>query len=80
MAPSAITDDDAVIASKMPPPTKYPPPKIFPMKEAKFEKTIPVQQDGRDRAAKHDDAAIVIDNGQSALPVQESRRFWQVRS
>lgn len=64
MAPSAT--DDAIIASKMPPAREYPPAKIFPMKEAKFEKSVEIQSDGREKALARDDAVIVIDNGQLA--------------
>ncbi|KAI8279719.1 Actin-like protein [Colletotrichum sp. SAR11_57] len=52
---------------KGPPERTYPPAKIFPVKEAKFEKPIAVQHDGREKAAAHPGAAIVIDNGSSAV-------------
>lgn len=66
MAPSAI--DERV---PQPPQEKtYPPAKIFPVKETKFEKFIEPQTDGRKRALEQPgNAAIVIDNGE--LP-----RLW----
>jgi actin-related protein 5 len=66
MAPSATNDTiDAAIAAKMPPPREFAPAKIFPMKENRFEKPVPIQSDGREKARTRDDAVIVIDNGQS---------------
>ncbi|KAJ3508930.1 hypothetical protein NM208_g15744 [Fusarium decemcellulare] len=64
MAPSAI-DEPAI---KAPEPKTYPPAKIFPVKETRFENYIEPQSDGRKRALqKHSSAAIVIDNGSSAV-------------
>ncbi|CAM1511348.1 Fc.00g088610.m01.CDS01 [Cosmosporella sp. VM-42] len=63
MAPSAI-DQPAIAAPK----TKiYPPAKLFPVQETKFEKFIEPQSDGRKRALEQPSAAIVIDNGSSAV-------------
>jgi hypothetical protein len=49
-----------------PPDTRtYPPAKIFPVKETKFEKFEKPQEDGRRRALEQPgSAAIVIDNGE----------------
>lgn len=46
----------------------YPPAKIYNVKESKFEKHIPPQADGREKALAQPDgeAAIVIDNGKSS--------------
>lgn len=65
MAPSAI-DQSAAAA---PPDTKtYPPAKIFPMKETRFEKYIEPETGGRSKALQQpDSAAIVIDNGSHAV-------------
>ncbi|KFA78857.1 hypothetical protein S40288_05305 [Stachybotrys chartarum IBT 40288] len=73
MAPSAI-DQPAVTASTV---TKtYPPATIFPVKETRFEKFIEPQEDGRKRALEHSgDAALVIDNGSSAV-----RAGWSFES
>jgi actin-related protein 5 len=61
MAPSAI-DEPAI---KAPEQKTYPPAKIFPVKETRFEDFIEPSTDGRDRALKQSDsAAIVIDNGE----------------
>jgi len=42
-----------------------PPPTLHPVKEARFEKFVPPQADGHERAlAQHDgQASIIIDNG-----------------
>ncbi|KZL70252.1 chromatin remodeling complex subunit (actin) [Colletotrichum tofieldiae] len=66
MAPSATGEIPPLPA---PPERTYPPAKIFPVKEAKFEKPIPVQHDGREKATAQSSggAAIVIDNGSSAV-------------
>ncbi|KAK7956109.1 putative ARP5-Actin-related protein [Apiospora aurea] len=47
----------------------YPPARIFPMKENRFEKPTPEQPDGRQKALAQPagSAAIVIDNGSSAV-------------
>ncbi|EEU40932.1 Actin-related protein, ARP5 class [Fusarium vanettenii 77-13-4] len=64
MAPSAI-DEPAI---KAPEPKTYPPAKIFPVKETRFENYIEPQSDGRRRALQNPgSAAIVIDNGSSAV-------------
>ena len=68
MAPSAI-DVPAVAA---PPVKTYPPAKLFPVKETRFEKFIEPQSDGRKRALQQpNSAAIIIDNGQPS-PAQLS--------
>ncbi|KAI3551712.1 actin [Colletotrichum abscissum] len=66
MAPSATGELPPLPG---PPERTYPPAKIFQVKEAKFEKPIPVQQDGREKALAQSSrgAAIVIDNGSSAV-------------
>jgi actin-related protein 5 len=44
-----------------------PPPTLYPVKEARFEKYLPPQLDGRERALVQPEgqAAIVIDNGRA---------------
>jgi actin-related protein 5 len=61
MAPSAI--DETV--SRREAWKNLPPPTVYPVKEAKFEKYLPPQVDGRERALAQPagQAAIVIDNG-----------------
>ncbi|RFU75221.1 actin arp5 [Trichoderma arundinaceum] len=72
MSPSAI--DERV--PQQPQEKTYPPAKIFPVKETKFEKFIEPQTDGRKRALEqHGNAAIVIDNGSSAI-----RAGWSFES
>lgn len=69
MAPSAI-DQPAI---KAPEPKTYPPAKIFPVKETRFENYIEPQSDGRRRALKDPgSAAIVIDNGEPPAPAPGS--------
>ncbi|EEY19067.1 conserved hypothetical protein [Verticillium alfalfae VaMs.102] len=67
MAPSAT--DDGIPASKLPPPREYPPAKIFPMREARFDKPMAIQHDGREKALARPPGtcAIVIDNGSNAV-------------
>jgi actin-related protein 5 len=64
MAPSAI-DGPVPVALDGPPEREYPPARIYPVNEAKFEKPVAVQVDGRERALAQPagQAAIVIDNG-----------------
>ncbi|KAF4634140.1 hypothetical protein G7Y89_g3957 [Cudoniella acicularis] len=64
MAPSAI--ETAPQASE--PESSIPPPKLYPPREAHFEKFIEPQPDGYRKAVSRgpDRAAIVIDNGSSA--------------
>ncbi|KAG4224409.1 hypothetical protein PC116_g27137, partial [Phytophthora cactorum] len=73
MAPSA-TDLPAlpVRQEKM-----YPPPRIYNVKETKFEKPTPPQPDGREEALARPagSVAIVIDNGSSAV-----RAGWSFES
>lgn len=59
MAPSAV-DEPAIVA----PAKTYPPAKIFPVKDTKFEDYIEPQTDGRRKALEQSGAAIVIDNGE----------------
>ncbi|KAK0637343.1 ARP5-like protein [Bombardia bombarda] len=65
MAPSAI--DDPV--SRREALRNLPPPTLYPVKEARFEKYIPPQVDGHERALAQPGgkAAIVIDNGSSTV-------------
>ncbi|KAM9878240.1 chromatin remodeling complex subunit (actin) [Verticillium dahliae] len=67
MAPSAT--DDGIPASKLPPPREYPPANIFPMREARFDKPMAIQHDGREKALARPQgtSAIVIDNGSNAV-------------
>ncbi|KAF4126814.1 actin-related protein 5, partial [Geosmithia morbida] len=69
MAPSAVDDPaDAALKAKMPGEKKYPPANIFPVKETRFEQYIEPQPEGRRKALDQGgDAAIVIDNGSSAV-------------
>ncbi|KKA29299.1 hypothetical protein TD95_005408 [Thielaviopsis punctulata] len=71
MAPSAVNSllDGIMDPRKLPPVRTYPPAKIYPVREAKFEQVIPIQRDGREKALAMaaDSAAIVIDNGSSAM-------------
>lgn len=61
MAPSAIDER----MPQAPPEKTYPPAKIFPVMETKFEKFIEPQSDGRKKALEQPgNAAIVIDNGE----------------
>lgn len=70
MAPTAIYD---TVFGKPGPAANLPPPKLYPVKETKFEKPLPVQADGRKKALQQPDgsAAIVIDNGafRPTLPI-----------
>ncbi|KAK4193879.1 putative actin-related protein 5 [Podospora australis] len=65
MAPSAI--DETV--SRRDAWKVLPPPTLYPVKEARFEKYVPPQTDGRERALAQPEgqAAIVIDNGSSTV-------------
>ncbi|KAM0254987.1 hypothetical protein ACHAQJ_006215 [Trichoderma viride] len=68
MAPSAI--DERV--PRQPQEKTYPPAKIYPVKETKFEKFIEPQTDGRKRALEQPgNAAIVIDNGELPSHTQD---------
>lgn len=69
MAPSAV--DSGILFSAAPAKT-YPPAKIYPVKEARFEKPIPPQTDGYHKAKSRPagSAAIIIDNG--AVPPNAS--------
>lgn len=65
MAPSAVD------VPMLPPREEkvYPPAKIYPVKDIKFEKHTPPQPDGREKALAQPQGsvAIVIDNGSSAV-------------
>jgi len=78
MAPSAIDEQPFVLPpNKRPPERTYPPARIFPVQEVKFEKSIPVQEDGREKALAQPEgsAAIVIDTGRLGhLPSVDLRR------
>jgi actin-related protein 5 len=67
MAPSAIDELPPFLLppNKRPPERTYPPARIFSVQETKFDKAIPVQEDGRRKALAQPDggAAIVIDAG-----------------
>lgn len=63
MAPSAIDEPKQT----RPDDKTYPPAKLFPMKETRFEKFIEPQSDGYKKAFEQDGgAAIVIDNGKES--------------
>lgn len=68
MAPTAIYD---TVFGKAGPAADLAPPKLYSVKEVKFEKPAPVQADGREKALQQPDgsAAIVIDNGAHASPL-----------
>lgn len=78
MAPSAI-DGPALSA---PAEKSYPPAHIFPVKENKFEESVPPQTNGRKLVQQHGDGtAIVIDNGTSTstiarVPGETSSRIF----
>ncbi|KAH8681468.1 putative chromatin remodeling complex subunit [Xylariales sp. PMI_506] len=78
MAPSAI-DPPTQILGELPVRQEkiYPPARIFPVKETRFEKDTPAQPDGREKALARSQgsAAIVIDNGSSAV-----RAGWSFES
>jgi len=61
MAPSAIEET----VNRRDAWKTLPAPKLYPVKEARFEKYIPPQVDGHERALAQPDgkAAIIIDNG-----------------
>ncbi|KAK3987849.1 putative actin-related protein 5, partial [Cladorrhinum sp. PSN332] len=65
MAPSAIEET----ISRRDAWKNLPPPTIYPVKEARFEKYLPPQVDGHERAVAlpKGQAAIVIDNGSSSV-------------
>lgn len=62
MAPTAIYD---TVFGRPGPANDLPPPKLYPVREVKFEKPVPVHTDGREKALQQTDgsAAIIIDNG-----------------
>jgi actin-related protein 5 len=60
MSPSALDETVPMDVDEK----TYPPAKIFPVREVKFEKAVPADVHGRQKAAEHPgSAAIVIDNG-----------------
>ncbi|KAK0643566.1 actin-like ATPase domain-containing protein [Cercophora newfieldiana] len=65
MAPSAIDD----MAGRREAWKNLPPPTLYPVKEARFEKYLPPQVDGHERALAQPDgqASIIIDNGSSSV-------------
>ncbi|KAL2120578.1 hypothetical protein VTJ04DRAFT_4605 [Mycothermus thermophilus] len=74
MAPSAIEE---AIAARREAWKDLPPPTLYPVKEAKFEKYLPPQVDGRERALTYPpgEASIVIDNGSHSV-----RAGWSFES
>lgn len=79
MAPTAIYD---TVFGKAGPTLDLPPPQLYPVKEIKFLKPVPVHTDGREKALQQSDgsAAIVIDNGALRLsfhliPIQLTREM-----
>lgn len=66
MAPATISES----ASQREALSKLPPPTLYPVRETKFDKYIPPQVDGREKAlaAPSGTAAIVIDNGTGMIP------------
>ncbi|KAK3352995.1 ARP5-like protein [Lasiosphaeria hispida] len=73
MAPSAIDD----MAARREAWRTLPPPNLYPVKEAKFEKYLPPQVDGHERALAQPEgqATIIIDNGSSSV-----RAGWSFES
>jgi len=65
MAPSAMDIDSAAPAAEQE--NAVPPPKLYPPREAHFERFIEPKSDGYQKAKSRgsDRAAIVIDNGKS---------------
>ncbi|KYK59477.1 Actin-related protein, ARP5 class [Drechmeria coniospora] len=64
MAPAAVNNQ----ASAPPEGRTYPDAKVFPVKETRFEKYLPPQENGRQRALDEPGGAvIVIDNGSSTV-------------
>ena len=65
MAPSAIED----MAARRDAWKTLPSPTLYPVKEARFEKYIPPQTDGHERALAQPQgqAAIIIDNGKNRV-------------
>nr|6FHS_J Chain J, Arp5 [Thermochaetoides thermophila DSM 1495]8AV6_J Chain J, DASH complex subunit DAD4 [Thermochaetoides thermophila]8OO7_J Chain J, Actin-related protein 5 [Thermochaetoides thermophila]8OOC_J Chain J, DASH complex subunit DAD4 [Thermochaetoides thermophila]8OOF_J Chain J, Actin-related protein 5 [Thermochaetoides thermophila]8OOK_J Chain J, Actin-related protein 5 [Thermochaetoides thermophila]8OOP_J Chain J, Actin-related protein 5 [Thermochaetoides thermophila]8OOR_J Chain J, len=68
MAPSAVAEPPP-IPQRDEPWKRLPPPTVYPVKEARFEKYIPPQLDGRERALAQPpgQVAIVIDNGSHSV-------------
>jgi actin-related protein 5 len=69
MAPSAVEET----ISQRDAWKSLPPPTLHPVKEARFEKYLPPQLDGREKALAQPDgqAAIVIDNGKHPRVLQD---------
>ncbi|PHH64823.1 hypothetical protein CDD81_3889 [Ophiocordyceps australis] len=75
MAPSAVDDGKAAMPPA-PPERHYPPAKVFPVEETRFDSYSAPQQDGRGKALDMaGGAAIVIDNGSSSV-----RAGWSFES
>ncbi|KAI0132296.1 hypothetical protein BJ170DRAFT_680183 [Xylariales sp. AK1849] len=70
MAPSAV-DPPAPVLGELPlrEEKTYPPARVYPVKETRFEKPTKAQPDGREKALAQTggSAAIVIDNGSSTV-------------
>ncbi|KAK5660269.1 hypothetical protein OQA88_12809 [Cercophora sp. LCS_1] len=73
MAPSAIDD----MPSRREAWKNLPPPNLYPVKEARFEKYVPPQTNGHERALAQPagQASIIIDNGSSSV-----RAGWSFES
>ena len=71
MAPSAIEET----VNRREAWKNLPPPTVYPVKEAKFDKYLPPQLDGRERALAQPNgqAAIVIDNGRQPRALQHAQ-------
>ena len=67
MAPSAVYEkaDTLVLGPNRTEEKTYPPAKVFPMREVRFEKAVPIQKEGREKALMRPagSSAIVIDAG-----------------
>lgn len=72
MAPSA-TDEQP--AAAQPEEKTYPPAKIYPVTETRFEKYVAPDSEGRKRALEQSgNAAIVIDNGEPPCSLRRLQR------
>jgi len=72
MAPSAIDE----LPTRPGPKADLPPPTLYPVKEARFERYIAPQHDGREKALAQPEgrAAIVIDNGKMAFTSYSTKK------
>jgi actin-related protein 5 len=76
MAPSATEE----IAGRREAWKNLPPPTLYPVKEARFEKFLPPQVDGHERALAQPEgqASIIIDNGETIASRQALETGWLI--